>query len=30
VFDAYPHLASVASPRLFADAGEPELDNQAG
>ena len=30
VLDAYPHLASLAPPHLFADAGEPELDNEAG
>ena len=30
VLDAYPHLAELAPARLFADAGELELDDQAG
>ena len=30
VLDAYPHLASLAPGQLFADAGEPELDDRAG
>ena len=30
VLDAYPHLAPLAPTHLFADAGEPEVDDQAG
>jgi hypothetical protein len=29
VLDAYPHLASLAPAHLFADGGEPELDERA-
>ena len=28
--DAYPHLASLEPVHLFAEAGEPELDDRAG
>jgi hypothetical protein len=30
VLKAYPHLAPLAPAHLFADAGEPELDDGAG
>ena len=30
VVEAYPHLKALAPAPLFADAGEPELDDEAG